>query len=118
MCDGAGLDAIIAASATEETSSPASINPARWANAGGWYRVDASIRYRPVQHADSFLRAWATLEARTGDQDPDSAQVFAQIFSIDSPGACASCHVAPSAIAVPFLDARDGFIENHLTGDK
>lgn len=86
-------NAVDAAPSTEAVSSPSSINPARWANAGGWYRVDSSIRYRPVQHADSFLRAWATLEARTGDQDPDSAQVFAQIFSEDSPGACASCHI-------------------------
>ncbi len=95
LLDGDLLDenAVDAASSTEDTPGSSSVNPARWANAGGWYRVDSSIRYRPVQHADSFLRAWATLEARTGDQDPDSAHVFAQIFSSDSPGACASCHV-------------------------
>ena len=73
--------------------SPVSIDPEKWASAGGWYFDATSILYRPVQHADPFIRAWATLEAQTNGEDLDSASIFEQVFGPLSAGDCASCHL-------------------------
>ena len=35
-----------------------------WAEAGGWYREDFTLRYRPSGHADGFVRAWLDLKRK------------------------------------------------------
>ncbi len=80
-------------STDEPDTSMKNVDVEKWATAGGWYFEEPSIRYRPVQHADPFIEAWATIEARYGGSDPDSESVFEQVFGPLAAGNCASCHL-------------------------
>lgn len=71
----------------------------------GWFRhdLDLSIRYRPSEHRDAWLRAWldsvVSSERRdVGPQGPWPASVtqgaFEQLGSVASPGRCLKCHSA------------------------
>jgi hypothetical protein len=67
-----------------------------WASAGGWYRndLDFSLRYRPLGHADAFVRAWLDLTAPgIHTQEPSSARaVFDSLADPDAVGRCLKCH--------------------------
>jgi hypothetical protein len=70
------------------------VDPERWATLGGWYRNDLGLYYRPVGHADPFMRAWLDLLALVsgGRNDRLGAPLFEALTSKTAPGACAKCH--------------------------
>lgn len=80
-------------STEEPDSSTKRMDLEKWASGGGWYFEEPSIRYRPVQHADPFIEAWATLEAGGSGKDADSESIFQEVFGPLAAGNCASCHI-------------------------
>lgn len=65
-----------------------------WSSAGGWYREDFTLRYRPMGHGDRFLQAWLDLTARTGDRPGSNSarKIFNLLAKSDAPGTCGKCH--------------------------
>ncbi|NCG13578.1 MAG: hypothetical protein GWP38_09580, partial [Planctomycetia bacterium] len=64
-----------------------------WANIGGWYLDGPSLWYRPVQHADSFLKAWIELESQEENRDKFSEDILNELTGKYSAGRCQKCHV-------------------------
>lgn len=64
-----------------------------WVAYGGWHLMDSSwgIHYRPVGHADPFLRAWTDVAASSG-----RGTILDLIAEPDAPGACVKCHARTS----------------------
>jgi hypothetical protein len=60
------------------------------AGAGGWYREDYQLRYRPVGHADSFIRSW--IEASASSEHVAVQGIFKELTRDGAPGACGKCH--------------------------
>jgi len=92
---GGGLE--VPASDTDQPSAEheqAHFNPETWAELGGWYRQDFTIRYRPMGHADRFLRSWLdyTGTAFGTERQGMLAPVFNQLSSPDAVGRCTKCH--------------------------
>ena len=75
-------------------TAPTPFNPEVWAQSGGWYREDFTIRYRPVGHADQFLQAWLDFAGRAygTNQHGRLAPVFNMLSSKDAVGRCTKCH--------------------------
>ncbi len=65
-----------------------------WTTLGGWYRRDFALYYRPVGHADRFVRTWADLSGQTygTSAEPPGSAVFATLTNKDAPGRCTKCH--------------------------
>ncbi|MEM8743139.1 MAG: hypothetical protein AAGF14_00735 [Pseudomonadota bacterium] len=65
-----------------------------WTQLGGWYRKDFAILYKPVGHADPFLKAWLDLTSRLySDKDGNLAKVaFDELTHKDAQGQCSKCH--------------------------
>jgi hypothetical protein len=63
-----------------------------WNLAGGWYRDDFTLRYRPTGHADGFIFAWLNLTGELAGKLPESARVFENLASPKAPGLCVKCH--------------------------
>ncbi|PPR63204.1 MAG: hypothetical protein CFH04_00704, partial [Alphaproteobacteria bacterium MarineAlpha3_Bin3] len=65
-----------------------------WSMAGGWYRDEFTLRYRPTGHADRFLRAWldVTGQAAPLSREVTTRQIFESLASDKSPGLCTKCH--------------------------
>jgi predicted CXXCH cytochrome family protein len=65
-----------------------------WAAAGGWYIDEFALRYRPVGHADPFLRAWLDVAGQSAAMPGRAAahRVFDQLSATAAPGACVKCH--------------------------
>jgi len=65
-----------------------------WSTAGGWYRDDFTLRYRPSGHADIFIRSWLDVSgsAVTGSGKQAAARILARLSAKDSPGLCVKCH--------------------------
>ena len=65
-----------------------------WAEAGGWYREDFTLRYRPSGHADGFVRAWLDLSGSVADAPGAEAagSIFEGLAAPESPGSCVKCH--------------------------
>lgn len=65
-----------------------------WTELGGWYRRDYALYYKPVGHADRFIRTWLDLTAPAfgTPAEPVAGAVFAALTSRDSPGSCVKCH--------------------------
>ena len=76
----------------EETAKEEMVAQEDWAMAGGWYRDDFTLRYRPGAHADGFLRAWLDVAARATAAPGAAGRIFDQMAASDSPGLCARCH--------------------------
>ena len=78
--------------AVEETVE--TVRPEDWPAAGGWYRQFFTLRYRPVGHADPFVKAWLDLSgALSGTQDDLAAHsIFNELSSPEAPGVCTKCH--------------------------
>jgi hypothetical protein len=91
-------DAELFDSAAEADSAPVvelpAIAPEEWAALGGWYLQDFALYYRPVGHADDFMRAWLDVLASSfgGPAEAVSRPVFAALTEDVAPGACAKCH--------------------------
>ena len=75
-------------------TAPAPFDPEVWAQNGGWYREDFTIRYRPVGHADQFLQTWLDFAGRAyGTNLHDQlAPVFSTLSPKDAIGRCTKCH--------------------------
>lgn len=69
-------------------------DPEYWAEFGGWYRQDFSIRYRPSGHSDRFLRTWLDYSGHAfgSDQQALLAPIFDTLAGKDALGRCAKCH--------------------------
>lgn len=65
-----------------------------WMEWGGWYLqdLDFSIRYRPVGHADQFIRAWLDLTGESVSPDDDARSIFADLSRPGAVGVCTKCH--------------------------
>lgn len=75
-------------------TSPTPFDPEIWAETGGWYRQNSTIRYRPTGHADQFLQKWLDFAGRgygTNLQD-QLAPIFELLSPKDSIGGCTKCH--------------------------
>ena len=84
-----GADAKKSARAT-----PALFDPEVWAQTGGWYREDFTIRYRPTGHADPFLQSWLDYAGRAyGTSLHDQfTPIFDELAPQDAVGRCTKCH--------------------------
>jgi hypothetical protein len=60
------------------------------ASAGGWYRDEYQIRYRPAGHADKFVQSWIETSAQS-DKEP-MQNLFADLTKDGAPGSCMKCH--------------------------
>jgi len=93
--NGAEIDALSdSENASGSQEAPVVLNAEDWANMGGWYRDEFSIRYRPQGHADRFLRAWITYAGHAhGSVDETwAAPVFDAIAAPGANGRCMKCH--------------------------
>jgi len=65
-----------------------------WSQAGGWYRDDFVLRYRPIGHGDRFVKAWLDVTGNGGDEPGKSAgwKIFNKLGDSKSPGLCVKCH--------------------------
>lgn len=70
------------------------IDAEEWADAGGWYRQDYTIYYRPTGHKDKFVYSWLTLTGPAAPRGATSAAaaVFDALTAKDAQGACTKCH--------------------------
>ena len=60
------------------------------ASAGGWYRDEYQLRYRPAGHADRFVQSW--IETSTQSNDQSMQKLFADLTKEGAPGSCMKCH--------------------------
>jgi hypothetical protein len=101
-------------------TAPTPFDPEVWAQTGGWYRADFTIRYRPVGHADQFLRTWLDFAGRaygTNLQDR-LAPVFNLLSPKDAIGRCTKCHSVDDeagAKSVNWLPFDPNAIKNRFT---
>jgi len=96
-----GADEALAAPTTPVTQADAaappptriepSVSPEDWMRAGGWYRNDFALLYRPTGHADPFMRAWIDIAAASPTKDNDGA-LLATFAGAQAPGTCLRCH--------------------------
>lgn len=88
----------------------------------GWYLRDSdlSLRYRPIGHADTGLRAWldGSIRVRAKESEDERAAVastalqgiFANLSKPSAPGRCMKCHTAD--------ERQDGNLGIHWSGKK
>ena len=76
------------------TTAPPQFDPEVWAQTGGWYRQDYTVRYRPTGHADQFLQTWLdfTGNALGTSQRDQMLPIFGILSAKDSVGRCTKCH--------------------------
>lgn len=58
--------------------------------AGGWYRDDFSLMYRPAGHGDGFFRTW--LDASGAAESGPARRLFTALTAPQAPGRCIKCH--------------------------
>ncbi|MCP4252218.1 MAG: cytochrome c3 family protein [Candidatus Scalindua sp.] len=73
----------------EETGGHVSSHEER-ASSGGWYRDDYQLRYRPVVHADQFMKTW--LDVSSQSSTAHGFRLFEFLVRKNTPGACIKCH--------------------------
>lgn len=91
--DGLTVDEAKDGSETIEANAEP-FDPEGWAEFGGWYRQDFSIRYRPSGHADRFLRTWLDFSGEGYGKEREGllAPVFDRLAPQDAVGRCTKCH--------------------------
>jgi hypothetical protein len=105
-----------AAADNKDTSEPAKsgvivpdpVDPADWAQHGGWYRTAEAVYYRPVEHADGFMRAWLDFAGAAYGSDKGRGlgeAIFEAMGQSTSLGKCAKCHSG--------TQQADGSIQRH-----
>ena len=82
--------------AQAEVASPpmrveSNVSPEEWMRAGGWYRGEFALRYRPTGHADPFMRAWIDVAVATPGTD-DGGSLLSVLSGPQAPGTCLRCH--------------------------
>jgi len=77
-----------------EDAIPSEVDQEAWASLGGWYRRDYTLFFRPLGHADRFIRTWLDIAASTyGTEAEDRGRIlFTELTTKDAPGQCAKCH--------------------------
>ncbi len=95
--DATTSEATISDSASDEPAIivPDPVDPAEWAQHGGWYRTAEAVYYRPVEHADGFMRAWldfAGIAYGTTEGRGLGEAIFDAMGQTTSLGRCAKCH--------------------------
>jgi tetratricopeptide (TPR) repeat protein len=75
-------------------TTPTQFDPEVWAQTGGWYRQDFTVRYRPTGHADQFLQTWLDFSGRADGTSlhEQLAPIFGMLSPKDSVGRCTKCH--------------------------
>jgi len=70
------------------------LDPEEWAKAGGWYRKDFILYYRPVGHEDVFLRTWLDISAQSFGTPAEGYgdALFQLLADKNTPGRCTKCH--------------------------
>ena len=70
------------------------LDPEEWAKAGGWYRKDFILYYRPVGHEDVVLRTWLDISARSFGTPAEryGDALFQLLADKNTPGKCTKCH--------------------------
>ncbi len=86
------------------------VAPEAWSNAGGWYRQDYGLYYRPGDHADGFMRAWLDLSGMIGGADPLGAPLAQLLTNSKTVGSCTKCHSVDDR-----KGQNGGFLINWLT---
>ena len=78
----------------EEDIEVPTLDPEAWAKAGGWYRRDFVLFYRPAEHEDRFLKSWFDISAQSSGTSSQryGEAVFALLQDKDTPGKCVKCH--------------------------
>ena len=87
-------------------AAPAPFDPEVWAQSGGWYREDFTIRYRPAGHADQFLQTWLDFAGRaygSGLHD-QMTPIFDELTSKDAVGRCTKCHSIDDAAGAKMVN--------------
>ena len=76
----------------EETAEP--FDPETWAEFGGWYRQDFTIRYRPSGHSDRFLRTWVDFSSHALGKEQKAllTPLFERLIAKGAQGRCGKCH--------------------------
>lgn len=82
-------------------------------NAGRWHleEFDFSLRYRPVGHADAFLRNWIDVAARqtaslTSSTQQAAEQLLSHLIRSEAPGRCGRCHSIDAAPSGDRVDRK------------
>ncbi len=104
--DDAVDDELEAQTSTENPfrATPTSVaDNEEWARTGGWYRDGSTIFYRPIDHADPFLRTW--LDVSSAGNDPIVESLFASLSDDEAIGKCIKCH---SVEATPIKTRANG----------
>ncbi|MGI9508598.1 MAG: cytochrome c3 family protein [Geminicoccaceae bacterium] len=70
------------------------LDPEEWAKAGGWYRKDYILYYRPVGHEDVVLRTWLDISAQSFGTPAEryGDALFQLLADKNTPGKCTKCH--------------------------
>ena len=70
------------------------LDPEEWAKAGGWYRKDYILYYRPVGHEDAVLRTWLDISANAFGTPAEryGNELFQLLADKNTPGKCIKCH--------------------------
>ena len=70
------------------------LDPEEWAKAGGWYRKDYILYYRPVGHEDVVMRTWLDISARSFGTPAEryGDELFQLLADKNTPGKCTKCH--------------------------
>jgi len=95
-----GTEEVAQAAETENKAElPEPMDSEAWAEAGGWYRQDFSVLYKPVGHRDDFMQAWLDYSGRQYGQENASlaAPVFDMLSDKQAQGQCAKCHSVDGA---------------------
>ena len=73
---------------------PELVSDSEWSIGGGWYVEDFSLVYRPVGHADAFLKAWLEFVGIVDPRPSDGAarRLFAALSDTKAVGYCGKCH--------------------------
>jgi hypothetical protein len=77
----------------EELGLP-TLDPEDWAKAGGWYRKDYILYYRPVGHQDVVFRTWLDISAQAFGTPAEryGDALFKLLADKNTPGKCTKCH--------------------------
>ena len=79
-----------AATASLRQTMEAVYDNEEWARTGGWYRDGSTIFYRPIGHADPFLKTW--LDVSSVKNDPIGRLLFGSLNNDEAVGKCVKCH--------------------------
>lgn len=63
-----------------------------WNTAGGWYRDEFTLRYRPTGHGDGFIYSWLNLTGELANKLEEASLVFENLANPKAPGLCGKCH--------------------------